>query len=554
MEPLRVGLLVDTFHQPRWVQRLVASIQASPYAEIVLVVQNTAAQPARQNGGSLLAKIVDQRDSLLYLLYRKLDERLFPVSPNAFEIVDLSEVLQGCPLLAVHPRQTTYSDYLNEQDYRAIRAYDLDVALRLGFRILRGEFLKIARYGVWSYHHGDNQVNRGGPPGFWEVMEGSPLTGSILQVLSEEMDGGQVIYRSTAATQRHSVHRNKNNYYWKTSDFVLRKLRDLYEQGLPGLDGAGRNGHRPQPYSHRLYRQPGNLEMLPLLWRWAVRYAGARLTNALYTYQWSLAYQINRPSGPTVSLYRSKPLTPPPDRFWADPFPVKLGDRYAIYIEEYLYREKKGHIAVIEMDSAGNWQAPRPVLEQDYHLSYPFVFQWEDELFMIPETAETGRIELYRCTFLPDKWELEQVVMEGVQAADTTLVQVGQTWWMFTSLAVEGSAKDDELYLFSAPSPLGPWAPHPRNPVKSDVRSSRSAGRIFNHQGCWYRPAQDCSETYGYAVVINEITRLDREGYEEREVSRILPRWQKGLVATHTFNQAGELVVLDALRLRRKLL
>ena len=79
---------------------------------------------------------------------------------------------------------------------RPLPKYDVDVALRFGFRIVKGNALRVAKHGVWSHHHGDNLLYRGGPPGFWEVMRGDPFTGTILQILSDELDGGQVIYRS----------------------------------------------------------------------------------------------------------------------------------------------------------------------------------------------------------------------------------------------------------------------------------------------------------------------------------------------------------------------
>ena len=107
-------------------------------------------------------------------------------------------------------------------------SFDLDVALCFGFRILKGDALKIARHGVWSFHHGDNLVNRGGPAGFWEVMDGIPVTGSVLQILTEDLDNGRVIYRSWSPTSdRFSVKANRNNLYWKSSAFVIRKLKDL---------------------------------------------------------------------------------------------------------------------------------------------------------------------------------------------------------------------------------------------------------------------------------------------------------------------------------------
>jgi len=89
------------------------------------------------------------------------------------------------PLVSIRPVQTKFSDSMTDEDISRIESYEVDVLLRLGFRILRGKILRCARFGAWSYHHGDNRVNRGGPAGFWEVVLGLPETGSILQILTE---------------------------------------------------------------------------------------------------------------------------------------------------------------------------------------------------------------------------------------------------------------------------------------------------------------------------------------------------------------------------------
>lgn len=551
--PLRIGLLVDHYIQPRWVYRIISEIQSSTLAEIALVVKNDHPSVNGEDGSQPrgLRKLLAHRHDLLYLLYRKLDDRLFRPKINAFEQVDIRELVGNCPTVLVKPVQKKFSDYLEPEDVHAIRAAELDVALRFGFRILRGDFLKIARYGVWSYHHGDNEVNRGAPPGFWEVMEGHPVTGSILQILSEQLDGGQVLYRSYSATDPHSVIRNKNAYYWKSAAFVMRKLKDLYEFGPQALAGERSEGYY-QPYSHCLYTQPSNLEMIPLLWKWATRFASAKLAYATHMYQWFLAFQTEKSVKFAPSLYRFKKIAPPQGRFWADPFPVKRDERYFIFIEEYLYQTNKGHIAVIEMDQKGNWQPPVKVLEQDYHLSYPFVFEWQGETYMIPESSDHKTIELYRCVSFPYEWHLEQVVMQGVNAVDTTLAEIDGVWWLFTNLAEDGASKNDELHIFYADSPLGPWKRHRANPVKSDARSARPAGNLFQWKGMWYRPSQDCSQTYGYAIVLNQIVQLDKECFEEREVSRILPYWEKKLLATHTLNRVDGLTVVDAMKMRRK--
>ena len=140
------------------------------------------------------------------------------------------------------------------------------------------------------------------------------------------------------------------------------------------------------------------------------------------------------------------------------------------------------------------------VLERDYHLSYPFVFRFERELYMMPETSRNRCVELYRAVDFPRQWTLDRVLLSDCVAADPTLFEHDGTFWLFVNLAREGAAINDELHLYFADSPFGPWNPHPKSPVVSDIRSARPAGRIFRHGTEIIRPSQDSSVRYGYAL------------------------------------------------------
>lgn len=541
--PLRVGLLVDSLTQPRWVSNIVKDITSSSIAEICLIIKNEAIAPARPRGR--LQAYWRNRNYLLYALYERLDARRPLNYTDAFEDVDVQETLADCPVVGVTPLMKKFSDWFPEDAIEKIRGYDLDVALSFGFRILRGEALRIAKHGVWSYHHGDNLVNRGGPPGFWEVMDASPISGSVLQVLSEDLDNGEVLDRTWLRTSdRFSVRLSRNNLYWRSSSFVMRKLRELYEQG-----SAAREQNAFRPYYNRLHKMPTNAELLPKLAWLTWSYAANKVRYALYYDQWTLAYRFRTsPTDPNNSFYRFTHLTPPKDKFWADPFPVKFEGKYFVFFEEYLYKTGKAHISVMELTKSGATE-PVPVLKRDYHLSYPFMLEWQGRHFMIPETAGNKTVEVYGCESFPGEWKLETVLLEK-PGRDATLFEVDGLWWMFVALA--DTHAGDELHLYYSSSPLGPWQPHRQNPVKSDVRNSRPAGRLFYWNGDLCRPAQDSSQRYGYGMTINRIVRLTPDEYEEQEVAKILPQWRLDLRGTHTLNMCEDLTIIDCLVHRRR--
>ena len=282
------------------------------------------------------------------------------------------------------------------------------------------------------------------------------------------------------------------------------------------------------------------------------RYASDKWMRTLYREHWTLAYQHGGSDRPGTGPFHT--LVPPVDRYWADPFPIRVGNEYYIFHEEAPLSHYKGSIVLSVVDNAGKIAGPIPILEKDYHLSYPFVFQWDGEFFMIPETSSHHQVELYHCVAFPSRWKLERVLLSGLAASDPTPAFVFGKWWLFASIPVSGAGTSGELHLFYADSPLGPWTPHRANPVKSDVRSARPAGRIFENDGHFYRPAQDCSRRYGYAVSINRILQLNPDTYREVEVDKIVPTREPTVVGVHTFNVAGDLTVIDCLVRRRKFL
>ncbi|MGI8836182.1 MAG: glucosamine inositolphosphorylceramide transferase family protein [Pyrinomonadaceae bacterium] len=545
-KPLRIGLLIDSYSQPQWVRRIIDEISSSSIARVELVVKNKLGEEEREPP---LKRLWNRRRHLLYSAYTKLDNRLTTISPDAFQKVSVLDLVGAVPVLEVEPLMYKFTDRLDDEDVSLIKEYQLDVALRFGFRILKGEVLEIAKHGVWSYHHDNARIYRGGPPGFWEVMKDDPITGSMLQILNEQLDNGRVIYRSWAATiNRFSVKKNSNNYYWKTSAFVMRKLKELHETGEISVDSRELS-YSSQPYLRKLYKTPANSEMFGLLLGLGSRAVTRLFEKISYSENWSLAYRFLVDSDDlNNTFYKYKYLLPPKDRFWADPFPVRQGDRYFVFFEEFVYRKDKAHISVMEFKKGEGPTEPVTVLERPYHLSYPFIFEWEGNQYMIPETGSNNRVELYRCKSFPNEWEFESVLLEANNPTDATLIEASGRWWMFVTIAEPGvSVNWDELHVFHAETPLGPWTPHRRNPVKSDVRSSRPAGRMFHKNGSLYRPAQDCSRRYGYAIAINEVKRLTPDDYFEQEVSRITPEWHESIIGAHTLNSVDDLTVIDCL-------
>ena len=556
---LRIGLLLDGTELAAWAYRMIEIISQSDYAEISLIVQNSLrAEERRLTLASKIASKIRERrfwTTVIRLTLATLVRLLIGKPgrlPDASKQVDGTELLAGVEVIKVYPRRQQFSDYIEGDDLARIQARDLDVFIRLGFRILRGGILGSARYGVWSYHHGDNRVNRGGPPNYWEVMESWPESGSVLQILTEDLDGGRVLYRSYSSTDDMSLADSRSNVQWKTLHFIPRKLKELQEEGEETFFARVKeeNAHL-QIYDRPLYKAPTNSELSAHLWNKLSQKLRRKWDDTCYFRQWFLLYDICDKR--STSLWRFKHITPPKDRFWADPFIVARDNKYYVFIEEFLYATNKGHISVIVMNKDGSFEPPVRVLEAPHHLSYPFILEFEGDVYMIPESRGNRTLELYKCTAFPHKWEFQKNLMKDCQVVDPTLFQYQGKWWMFVNqIETEGASLWDELFLYYSDSPISDtWTPHQRNPIVSDVKSARPAGRLFVHNGHLYRPSQNSSAHYGYGFNICEITKLTETDYEERIVSRVEPKWDRNIVSTHTINYEDGLTIIDG-QLRRR--
>jgi hypothetical protein len=516
------------------------TIADSEYSTLALVILN-GAKPRPLTFGK---KVRLRWDRGLFNRYSQWDYSRYRALPDAFESKDCSPLFSNAEIRTVAPIQKGFSDRFPEPEIEYVRSLGLDVLIRFGFRIVKGGILTAARFGMWSYHHGDNDEYRGGPPLFWEIYERNPVSGSILQVLDENLDGGVVLYKSWSATNPHSLFTNRNQVYWKTAHFVPRCLKALYDGGWARLEESEHFG-KPGPYSKAIYKTPKTPKMVAFLARRAGKVLRGRMAGILgfkTRLHWFLAYRRLKEDAPWQLL------VPPEDRFFADPFLLETSGQIFLFFEDYLYDQHKGVISYVELLPDGTVTEPKRVLECDYHVSYPFLFEHEGTQFMIPETMASNRIELYRATSFPDRWELDRILVDNIRAVDATLLEHDGKHWMFCNVAPEGGSSSEELCIFYSESgPFGPWLPHGANPVISDVRRSRPAGRFFIKDGELIRPSQDCSIRYGYGLNLNRVQTLTTKAYKETLIERITPHWLSNrCLATHTLNYSANYEVRDA--------
>jgi hypothetical protein len=564
--PLRIGLLLDTALVSAAVASVLRHIQRSDFVRIEVVVYNSpqdqrnSPHPRNSRIRTMLRTLRNptQRQRLAWMLYGELDQKFSPIKEDPLSPVDCSDLLRTIESLRVAPITKGFVHRFPPEAVEEIRATRVDVLLRFGFNILRGDILTAARYGIWSFHHGDNDYYRGGPAHFWEMWERNPLLGVILQILGEELDAGRVLIKGIFASESGlSLRRNRVQPYWGSTHFVIQKLWELHHYGWDHIQAKM---VPPAPYrgKRKVYRSPKNLEVIrwavPQLVRKASRAMRRAITRSNEIKHWRIAVRITSrcPLCQTADydMRGFRWVESPRDHFYADPFLIRNDRKYWVFFEDYNYTEQRGVISCAELSEDGNIGVVTLALDTGKHSSYPYLFCDGREIYMVPETLEHEAVLLYRCVRFPNEWSLEAELFHG-RIVDTSVCKHNGMWWFFVTM-MEPRGNGMGLYLFFSESLTDKWHYHPANPISLDVRAARGAGAIHTCGGQLIRPTQDCSHCYGYAVDLAEIVKLNRIEYEERPILTLTPSWDPKLLAMHTYNHVDRFEAIDGLTLQNR--
>lgn len=534
---IKVGLLVDGFSVPAWMHETIKRITQTEYIDVAVVVKNQSAVPAFKGFSYLI-----------YNNYCKLSRKYGKAAPKAFLKKNISEFIKNVPVENIS---------ITQPNVDALNKYGLDVLLKFSFAKVEGELLNAAKFGVWAFDNGKIFGSAGTNAGVWEVINNNCTTSITLEMLTGK--GSQVLYQSYSSTNI-SISKNQNLACWKAVSFIPRRLKELYEMGEETFISHISNYNKElNKSSSSQITPPGNIKFISHLISRYTKWIGRKIWNRSNHEQWQLLYHFQDanklPVTTSSSNFAYKEIVPPNNCFWADPcvFTTDDGRRF-IFFEELVYAKKKAHLSVLELKENGATSKPQIVLEKPYHLSYPFVFKEGNDIYMIPETSANKTIELYKCISFPDKWEFQMNLMENLHAVDTTIHKKDGKYWMFVNIKEnKGASAWDELFLFYADTLFTKeWKEHAQNPIISDVRQSRPAGHLIEHEGKLYRPSQDCSCTYGYATNMCEVITLNENQYKEKIIEKLLPKWNDKVTAVHTLSNNNGLTVLDARYKRKK--
>lgn len=534
--PLRIGVILDSLVLERWQAGVIEGICATPDSILAAVLlPESGGDASRASRGRQSALLTFFRKVECVLLARRAG-RPDPLAPQTAE---------GCFGDAVRLFvRSSVSDGVRQLDAASVESVSgrsLDVLLDFSSIPLGAPIPRIT-HGVWRYRHGVATTDSAVPPYLPELLGGVTTAEARLQVQTDESPVGRVVDRGVWHVYPLSLYINQVRAFTKGAALVtdaLARIRDGDDVFFKPTVAA----ESPKQTYSRVSSAGLLVRAMGVLGRRIARRAAYRLR---YHEQWLIYVRHRGSAPPWASEFRGVPLLPPARRFYADPFLFSRDGETYLFFEDYPFDTGKGVISYVRLDREGN---PSPValaLECGYHLSYPFIFEHDGAVYMIPESVATRKVELFRAVEFPDNWIPQCVLLDDIDAVDSTLFEHGGRFWLLLGRFHPGFSEADELWGFWSHSPFGPWTPHRRNPLMRDVRRSRPAGSAFLEGGALILPVQDGALRYGHRIRFLRIDRLTPTEWAWTEVGQIDPDSIPGNQATHTYNRNEDFEVVDA--------
>ena len=555
MEKARVGIIVDSLNSSKQIFDFIeVSKNSNNYEVSHLIIQK---KDKKENTNLLekssefikrrgLKKFISAVGFKLITNLEKMILRRNDKFSNFFKEYSLKEFnLQKIEVQPSISDNGLFYSY-NQIDLQKIKSLNLNLLIRGGSGILKGEILNLCKNGIISFHHGDNNFYRGGPPGFWEIINKEARTGFIIQRLGDELDNGKVLFKGYFTT--HWIYTlNLINLFEKSNIFLHFVVENLTSNTSEVNFKDKKQSVGP------IYSVP-SIYISTLYILYTFKNIFIKVLNEIFfkNYQWNIAYKFTS-DWKNTNLSEAKTIPNPSNRYLADPFVVKKDQNHYCFVEDYDKKKKKGIISVYEINK-DSCKEIGVALEESFHLSYPFLFSYNKELYMCPDTHEAKEIRLYKCIEFPLKWKFAKTLIKNVSAVDTNIFYKDSKWWLFTNLS-SGKLEDhnSQLHIFSSENILSDkWESHKKNPVIFDPFYARNGGLIIDKDN-FYRVYQKPGfKNYGESLGVSKIEELNEDNYKENTEFEVSPDFFNDIDGTHTYNFSNGLLVFDFLKTSKK--
>jgi hypothetical protein len=469
--------------------------------------------------------------NFFYRFYKR-----YLLKANSYRQISLEEQLKNYPKIfckIIHKNK--FDEYFSEDDVNKIKENQLDFLLRFGFNIIKGSILQSCRYGVWSFHHADNEFIRGGPIGFWEIFLSKNTSAAVLQQLNNELDKGKILRKGYLKTVDHSFSENIDQLTQMAAVWPLQVCIDILNEvsifNYPALETP----------KGKLYKYPKNITFIYFLFTICINKLKFHYNQLFKAESWQIArfdcsfeQVINNEK--LQPSYKSESFA---EYYSADPFFLPTSKSNKILFEYYSYKEQIGKIAISDFNGK---EFKILSFENNVHRSYPYCLEHNNELYCIPEQAASGKVTLYKideegntakvCDLLPD-----------FGARDVSLIYFEDKWWLFCTKANE--FENAGLHIFYSSNLQEQFKAHENNPVKVDVCNARPAGSLFIKEGVLYRFAQNSAAHYGHKLNLNMITKLGTSVFEEKKINELKASQFGNYCGIHHINIHNNQILID---------
>lgn len=247
------------------------------------------------------------------------------------------------------------------------------------------------------------------------------------------------------------------------------------------------------------------------------------------------------------NLPRIKWFSMPRNVFRGDPFGVKIDSVYYIFYEEYNKDKKYGIIRCMLLNSELKIIDDKVIIDDGTHFSFPVIFKYNDEFYLLPENYAKGKLTLYKAIKFPFEWKEEKVLL-NLPCIDSIIFYEDNYWWLIYSNANIDNF-NSVLNLRKNVDLFGDWDAAKEFTFNKEAYNTRCGGNVFKHNNMLYRVTQNCKDSYGQSLVINKVVNLSDTDFKEEPVKEIILN-NFGVSGCHTLNACGDITLIDRKRER----
>ena len=539
-EKLKIGLLLENEYINKYIKDLLEWSLNEPNIEIThyIISKNRFEENSSKLNKILNGNVLNNRFKKIIMKFE--EKRNLSNSRNHSSLsrkYSISEFdikrFEYDAIFSKSGISVTFSDHSIDE----IKKLNLDVLLRFNKKILRGNILNLNKFGIISLHLGDDLKYRGGPSGFWEVYNKEVNSGFIIQQLTENLDNGNILFRGNISTEKtwllNRAELNLRAFFYLKETIKQISIKKMLPTFLDNI-----------PYTDKIYKSPTNYQLFKYLYMRIQNKLNDSIFNNVNN-RYSVGFQKNHWGH--LEYRKSKFIDNEHNTFNADPFLLEHNGRHYCFVETFNYLKKKAKINVYELFD-NNYEFLGTALEESFHLSFPYVFKSNNEIYMIPESSKNLDIRLYKCIDFPLNWKLEKVLIDKIDAADSLVFYKDDKWWMLTNedpLALGNHNYNMNIY-YSNELVSDNWQPHKNNPIIMNSEKGRNGGILFNNQDV-FRVSQQFGfyKKYGENFAIHKIENLNENAYSEKTISTHSKFFSEDILGSHHIHSNNTYSVFD---------